>query len=113
MAAEAPGAASSSSSSKRCLPCEGGDAKLLTEEEVESALATELPLWTLKHVKGQPPRLTRSFVARDFASAMAFLNGVAVVAEREGHHPDLHLTGWRNVEVSGRVPLDARYIMLA
>lgn len=30
---------------------------------------------------------------------MEFLNDVSALAEEEGHHPDLHLTGWRNVEV--------------
>jgi 4a-hydroxytetrahydrobiopterin dehydratase len=30
---------------------------------------------------------------------MAFLQRVAEVAEREGHHPDLHLEGYRNVWV--------------
>ena len=27
---------------------------------------------------------------------MGFLNAVSAIAEEEGHHPDLHLTGWRN-----------------
>lgn len=30
---------------------------------------------------------------------MAFLNGVAEIAEEQGHHPDLHLTQYRNVEI--------------
>ena len=30
---------------------------------------------------------------------MKFLNAASVIAEEEGHHPDLHLTGWRNVRV--------------
>jgi 4a-hydroxytetrahydrobiopterin dehydratase len=33
----------------------------------------------------------------DFSSSMAFLQRVAEVAEQEGHHPDLHLEGYRNV----------------
>lgn len=32
-------------------------------------------------------------------AAIRFFNDVAAVAEAEGHHPDLHLTGYRNVEV--------------
>lgn len=31
--------------------------------------------------------------------AQAFFNSVSVLAEEEGHHPDLHLTGWRNVHI--------------
>jgi 4a-hydroxytetrahydrobiopterin dehydratase len=34
------------------------------------------------------------------AAAVKFFNEVMEVAEAEGHHPDLHLTGYRNVEVS-------------
>ena len=30
---------------------------------------------------------------------MDFLNAASAIAEEEGHHPDLHLTGWRNVRV--------------
>ena len=30
---------------------------------------------------------------------MSFFNQVSALAEEEGHHPDLHLTGWRNVRV--------------
>lgn len=30
---------------------------------------------------------------------MSFFNAISVVAEEEGHHPDLHLTGWRNVRI--------------
>lgn len=31
---------------------------------------------------------------------MRFFQSVADIAEAEGHHPDLHLTGYRNVEIS-------------
>lgn len=30
---------------------------------------------------------------------MSYLNSISGVAEEEGHHPDLHLTGWRNVRI--------------
>ena len=30
---------------------------------------------------------------------MAFLNAAATIAEDQGHHPDLHVTGYRNVAV--------------
>ena len=32
-------------------------------------------------------------------SAMEFFNRVAEVAEDDGHHPDLHVSGYRNVTV--------------
>lgn len=34
------------------------------------------------------------------AAAIDFFNAVKQVAEAEGHHPDLHLTNYREVEVS-------------
>ena len=34
---------------------------------------------------------------QDFKSAAAFLQQVAVLAENEGHHPDLHLVSYNNV----------------
>jgi 4a-hydroxytetrahydrobiopterin dehydratase len=33
--------------------------------------------------------LEREFRFRDFAEALAFVNGVAELAERENHHPDI------------------------
>ena len=34
------------------------------------------------------------------AAAIEFFDRVAEVAEKEGHHPDLHLTSFRNVRVT-------------
>lgn len=33
------------------------------------------------------------------AAAIQFINEVSVIAEEEGHHPDLHLENWREVRV--------------
>ena len=57
------------------------------------------PLWTLNS-EGQ---LVRRFVAKNFKVAMEFLNKAAEVAESMGHHPDFHLTSYRNVEVSSLI----------
>ena len=37
--------------------------------------------------------LRKRFEFRDFAGALAFVNALAWIAERENHHPDLEL-GW-------------------
>ncbi len=37
--------------------------------------------------------------AKNFVAAMAFLNAVGTLAEDEGHHPDFHLTGYRNIRI--------------
>jgi 4a-hydroxytetrahydrobiopterin dehydratase len=44
-------------------------------------------------------RLRRTFEFKDFVQAMAFVNRMADVAEREQHHPDFAVH-WNRVEVS-------------
>ena len=34
-----------------------------------------------------------------FRAGMDFLNEIKEIAEKEGHHPDVHLTSYRNVTV--------------
>lgn len=41
--------------------------------------------------------LSRSFRARNWKCAIAFINAVSELAEEAQHHPDLHLTNWRDV----------------
>lgn len=77
---------------KKCLPCEGGVAPS-TREEAESQL-TRLPGWRLT-ADGQ--RIRKDWVVKNFLAAMRFFGKVADVAESEGHHPDLHLEGYRKV----------------
>ena len=67
----------------------------------ESALkdaVSSIPLWDLIS-EGTVFKLSRSFVAKDFVSALNFIARAGEVAEVRGHHPDLHLTGYRNVQV--------------
>jgi 4a-hydroxytetrahydrobiopterin dehydratase len=79
---------------KKCAPCEGG-VPVLTEEEVD-ALLLNVPGWT-KVEDGQ--RIRREWTVKNFMAAMDFFQKVAELAEDEGHHPDLHLVGYRNVAV--------------
>lgn len=79
---------------KKCVPCEGGVPKL-TPEEAAAHLAS-VPGWTLT-ADGQ--RIRREWVVKNFLAGMDFFQKVAALAEEEGHHPDLHLVGYRNVAV--------------
>ena len=79
---------------KKCVPCEGG-VPPLGPEEIANLLAA-LPGWT---VTEDGKRIRRSWVAKHFVAGIAFFDQVAVLAEAEGHHPDLHLEGYRNVKV--------------
>jgi 4a-hydroxytetrahydrobiopterin dehydratase len=77
---------------KKCVPCEGGVARY-TPDEARVQLET-LSGWRLTH-DGQ--RIRKDWGVRDFTAGMEFFNRVADLAEQEGHHPDVHLWGYRNV----------------
>ena len=57
----------------------------LSTAEIEQAL-TQLPDWHLNDAL-----LNRTFNFTDFREAMSFVNSVAAVAERAGHHPDIDI----------------------
>ncbi|KAG1661785.1 hypothetical protein FOA52_003706 [Chlamydomonas sp. UWO 241] len=59
-------------------------------------LFKEVPRWELSPGSTS---MSRRFTAKSFSSALAFFNAAGEVAEAEGHHPDLHLTNYRDVEV--------------
>ncbi len=43
--------------------------------------------------------LIRDLEFESFAEAMAFVNAVAEIAERENHHPDIAIHGWNKVRL--------------
>lgn len=80
--------------SKQCIPCQGGIPPL-NREEAESFLQ-ETPGWELVL---DSSRLQRSFQFRNFSSALAFVNRIGELAEREAHHPDISF-GWGYCKVT-------------
>jgi len=78
-----------------CVPCRGG-VPTLTDAEI-AALQPQVPDWKVAEVGGVP-RIQREFTFPDFRTAMAFAVRVGELAEREGHHPDIHLS-WGKVRV--------------
>lgn len=94
MATEQPSAAACVPGGK-CLPCESLDkSHLLSLQQVESELASMT--WKLCD---DSTKITRTYTAKNFQSAMDSLTEIGKIAERENHHPDMHLTGYRNVEI--------------
>ncbi len=79
---------------KRCAPCEGGIPPL-TDAEAEALLGC-VEGWALSH---EGTRIRRDWTARNYQAAVDFFVKIAALAEREGHHPDLHLEGYRQVAV--------------
>lgn len=79
---------------KSCTPCRGGIPPMAREDAERSvALA---PGWGLHD---NATRIERPFRFPDFRTALAFVNQVGALAEREGHHPDISF-GWGYATVS-------------
>ena len=79
---------------KKCLPCEGHE-KPLGPPKIREYLK-ELPFW-----KSSPDgkNISREFFMKNFMAGIRFINEVAKLAEKEGHHPDFHLTGYRKLKI--------------
>src|SRR5438270_13704040 len=76
--------------SERCLPCEQGTPPL-SLVEAQALLPGLDARW---HLAEDGRALTRQVTFKTFARTMAFLNRLAEIAEREGHHQDFCLTRW-------------------
>ena len=79
---------------KHCQPCEGG-VPPVSEEEARR-LINELSGWELT---ADGKCIRRQWVVKNFTAGLDFFNRVAKLAEDQGHHPDLHLAGYRNVAI--------------
>ncbi|HEV7507961.1 MAG TPA: 4a-hydroxytetrahydrobiopterin dehydratase [Thermoanaerobaculia bacterium] len=66
----------------------------LKGEELHQQLG-KLEGWTL----ADEQRLEKEYKFPDFREALAYVNRLGEVAEREGHHPDIFLT-WGRVKVT-------------
>ncbi len=79
---------------KKCVPCEGG-AQPFTEAQIKEYLSQLKPGWEVLDNK----KIKKQFKFKDFKEAIAFVNKVADLAEEEGHHPDIRIFGYKNVEI--------------
>ena len=68
-----------------CLP----DAPPAKTHEINLFLAQQ-PNWTLS-TDVTFPQIVRVYKLKDFASALTFSNAIGVLAETEGHHPQITL----------------------
>jgi 4a-hydroxytetrahydrobiopterin dehydratase len=66
-------------------------AELLDQAAVDTALK-RLPGW-----EREGDTLVRTYQRRDWLDAIALLGAVAPEAERRNHHPDVSITGYRNI----------------
>lgn len=79
---------------KKCLPCEGG-VPVIEPEQAATYLATT-PRWQLSD---DAKWIARKVVCKNFVEVMGVVNQIAELAESDGHHPDLHITGYRQLKV--------------
>ncbi len=78
---------------KRCVPCEGGVRPMVWAEA--SALLQQVPGWAMEGGS----KITKTFTFKNFKQAISFVNKVADLAEREGHHPDIEIS-WNKVQLT-------------
>lgn len=76
-----------------CVPCRGG-VPPLGGDEIEK-LAGQLTGWDV--VEGH--HLKKIYEFKDFREALDFVNRVGLLAEEQGHHPDISF-GWGRAELT-------------
>ncbi len=79
---------------KKCLPCEGG-VPVIAPEQAANYLSTT-PQWKLAD---DAKWISRKVVCKNFVEVMGVVNQIAELAESDGHHPDLHITGYRQLKI--------------
>ena len=79
---------------KKCVPCQGGIPPLKGKEllYLQKELGHE---WMVI----QEHHLERAYTFPDFKKALDFTVKVGKLAEKEGHHPDIHLS-WGKVKIT-------------
>jgi 4a-hydroxytetrahydrobiopterin dehydratase len=77
---------------KHCSPCERNLAtvKMVAVE----AQLEKVPGWRITHAG---KRIRKDWVVKNFTAGLEFFDCVDQLAEEEGHYPDLHIEGFRNV----------------
>jgi 4a-hydroxytetrahydrobiopterin dehydratase len=77
--------------SKKCVAC-AGDVEKYTAAQAEAQLQA-LSGWRLTH---DGLRIRKDWQLKNFQAGIDFFVAVAQLAEQQGHHPDLHLEGYRH-----------------
>lgn len=81
-------------SQKKCEPCEG-KTSAFTKSQAQEYLG-KVPGW---QVDATGKMISREYRTKNFMAAVEFIGRVAALAEADNHHPDIHLTGYRNLRI--------------
>ena len=84
---------STSLADKNCVPCKGGVPPLKGKDLQQ--IHQQVPNWKVVNEH----HITRTYTFPDFKQALAFVNRVGDIAEKQGHHPDI-LLGWGKAEIT-------------
>ncbi len=68
----------------------------MIEPDAAAQYIKATPDWTLSD---DSKLISRKIACKNFVEALKWVNKIGEIAESEGHHPDLHLTGYRNLRV--------------
>ena len=79
---------------QKCTPCPKGTPPLSMRHARERL--APLRDW---HLDDQAKSISKKFVMKDFSKAIAFINAILSVAQKENHHPDFHLTDFRKLQI--------------
>lgn len=80
--------------SRKCEPCQGHTSPM-PEAEARGFLNLT-PGWELDE---SGKSISRAYTCKNFVAAIAFMQSISEIAEADDHHPDLHLTGYRNLNI--------------
>lgn len=75
---------------KKCEPCEGG-VPPMTKEEISQYLPKLKESWELIDSPTGGKKISHSFKLKTFKDAITFVNKIAALAEKERHHPNIHI----------------------
>jgi len=77
--------------SKKCIPC-SGDTPPFSKLEIKKYLK-KVKNWKVSINKKKAYYLIKHYKFKNFLKSLEFVKKTSVIAEREGHHPDINF-GW-------------------
>lgn len=79
---------------QKCVACEGNVTPFDKDEAI--VLIKQIPGW---EISANAKSISRKYTFKDFKESLEFVNKVGTIAESEGHHPDIHMTDYKHVEI--------------
>ena len=83
-------------SKKKCISCDG-DTSPFDKSEIHKYLK-KVDGWDVKSSEQKNFYLEKNFKFQNFIKSQEFVNRVGLIAEQEGHHPDIYF-GWGYAKV--------------